>query len=398
MHGISKENYGEHDMKKICVIGGGNIGHYLIAIAGSRGYEVSLFTSAPEKWNHKIVSHDKVHGIDTTGTLVMASNNPEEVIPGADILLVALPSNAYSDVFGRIKPYIASGTYIGFIPGTGGAEFLCADLVKNGCTLFGTQRVPSGTSIVAYGKEVNSLGSRKDLRVATMSMITGDSATKEVSSFMQNMLDIDTITLPNYLAVTLTPSNPILHTSRLYSIFKEYSTGQTYEAPMSFYKAWSDYSSEILLECDSELQELLAKLTAMDMSSVLSLRQHYEIAKMNGENDVDKLTKKIRTLPFLKDTVPMIKVSTPTGEKYAPNLASRFFLEDFPYGLCIIKSFCAICDISTPRIDEVLHWYERLLNKEYYLREEFEGSDLKQLLLPQNFGIDTIEKIYQFYK
>lgn len=373
---------------KITVIGGGNVGHFLLALIGSKGHEAMVYTSKPEKWSKSVESYDTMHDVLTVGKLAKASNDPKEVITPAEMILVALPSNAYTKVFMPIKEYIRDGTIVGFIPGTGGVEFFCNDLMNRGCVIFGTQRVPSGTSIVEYGKRVNSLGSRKDLRIATIPA----EKNAHICQLMCELLDIQTLALPNYLSVTLTPSNPILHTSRLSTLFANYQRGDVYPEQLSFYKKWSDDSSEMLIGCDAELQEALDKI-ALDTSEILSLKKHYEIWTVEGKDDIERMSRKINILPYLKDNVPMIH----TERGYEPNLESRYFLEDFPYGLCIVKAFCDICGVETPHIDWVLGWFCRVFRKEYYVDGRFCGKDLKELYLPGNYGIHSIADICKFY-
>ena len=40
-----------------------------------------------------------------------------------------------------------------------------------------------------------------------------------------------------------------------------------------------------------------------------------------------------------------------------PNLKCRFFTEDVPYGLCILKDLGRIFGVETPMIDEMLEWH-----------------------------------------
>jgi hypothetical protein len=361
----------------------------LIACLRTKDIKVTLFTSRPHEWHDEIESLNTVTGQITRGKLALATDNAAEVIPNADMILFTIPSNAIKDIFGKIKNYISEGTIIGFIPGTGGKEYLCSDLLKKSCIIWGTQRVPSGTSIVEYGKKVHSLGNRKDLRIAAMPRDT----TGEICVLMHELLDITTVPLNNYLCVTLTPSNPILHTSRLYSILKEYRIGDMFDEKISLYKKWDDASSRILIGCDTELQNCCKKLNRLDLTAVLSLKVHYEIEGAAGKDDFEKMTRKISSLPFLKDSIPMI----PVHDKYIPDLQSRYFLEDYPYGLCIVKSFCVICGIESPNIDIILRWYSNLFNKEYFIGNNFTGRDLLSLPLPQNYGIKTPEDIYTFY-
>lgn len=371
---------------------GGNEGHYLAALIGShKEYSVNILTSTPKLFGDSIESVDINNGEITVGQITKASSDPTEIIPKADMILFALPSNAYKKYLDMIFPYTGEGTVLGFIPGTGGVEFLAEKFIMiKHCPVFGTQRVPSGTKLICKGKSVNSLGSRKDLRIA--SFPSGFSF--EICDLMSFLLRIDCIDLPNYLSVTLTPSNPILHTSRLYGLFHDYVPGKEYTKLLSFYKKWDNFSSEILIGCDDELQQACNKMSRYDLSGILSLKEHYEISSMPGKTDIEKMTNKIRQLVYLKDSVPMIEQES---GNYIPDFESRYFTEDFPFGLCIVKDFCRLCGVETPYIDSVLGWYDRLFSKDYYRLEKFSGSGLQELPLPHNWNIETIEDLYAYY-
>ena len=389
---MNKIAIGYRPIKNVCVVGGGNEGHYFLALIGSRGdMRVSLLTRQPEVFQHEIVSLNTTNGMETVGIVDRISSNADEVIPDADMVLFLVPSNTYKMYLDKVKMAVKPGTVLGFIPGTGGVEFAAKYFMDKGCPVFGTQRVPSGTKIVKKGYKVESLGSRKDLRVACMpSRLTGD-----VCRVLGELLQIKTIALPNYLAVTLTPSNPILHTSRLYGLFHDYNQRIEYNRNLSFYKKWDNLSSEMLLGCDDELQMCCKSLTRYDLSQVLPLREHYEIDRVSGDTDIERMTNKIHHLDYLKDLVPMYQLK---NGKFVPNFDSRYFTEDFPFGLAIIKAFCEICKINTPYIDKVLEWYDSLFQKGYYINKKFIGEGLKGLPIPQNYGITDIESLYSYYE
>lgn len=379
-------------ISKVCIVGGGNIGHYLIATIGrNENIEVNLLTSTPGLFRHYVESTNTVNGEVTVGRLNKASSDPREVIPDADMIIFTVPSHTYGKYLDMIYPYTANGTILGFTPGTGGVEFLAKDFItEKTCMIFGTQRVPSGTKVTSRGYKVDSLGHRKDLRIATIPK----SITKDVCDFFRKTLGITTVGLPNYLSVTLTPSNPILHTSRLYGLFHGLTKDTSYEQPLSFYKKWDDFSSRILLGCNEELQNCCRQLSNFDLTGVISLKEHYEITEVDGKDDIERLTLKMRSLPFLKDLVPMFQDER--GE-YKPDLECRYFKEDFPFGLCIIKSFCDVCNLDTPYIDRVLGWFDALFNAQYFVGNRFEGVGLRNLPVLANFGLTTVEDVYKYY-
>jgi hypothetical protein len=50
-----------------------------------------------------------------------------------------------------------------------------------------------------------------------------------------------------------------------------------------------------------------------------------------------------------------------TDGGYMPDFTSRYFTEDFPYGLQLIKDLALEHNLSTPVIDKVLEWGNRMI-------------------------------------
>lgn len=62
--------------------------------------------------------------------------------------------------------------------------------------------------------------------------------------------------LPRYLIEMLTPSNPILHTLRLRTMFAGWKSGMAYGHNILFYEEWNDGVSHLMLEYDGELKHV----------------------------------------------------------------------------------------------------------------------------------------------
>lgn len=385
MIGKNENRMSEIKMLKICIVGGGNIGSLLLGDIGSKDdVVVRLYTSKPEEWEHKMEVCSVNNTVKYTGEINLISNKPEEVIIDADIIISTLPSHIFPTTIQKIKPYIKPGAWIGIMPGSGGIEFYCKDLIDNGCTIFGFQRVHGISRIKEYGRSVYDLGKKSELHLAAIPVVK----TEEVRMVMERLLDIKCFSLPNYLNITLTPSNPILHTTRLYSLFKDYCRGKYWGEPIEFYSEWTNESSNMLIACDEELQSMCRNIIGLDLIGVKSLKEHYE-----SEN-TERMTKKISNIPAFKGIkTPMLK----SENGYIPDFHSRYFSEDFPYGLCIIKGFCDIVGINTPAIDKVLLWFEKIEGVSYYKDGKFNGTDLEGLPIPQNFGLKTIDDIVKYY-
>ena len=75
---------------KICICGGGNLGHVVTGFMAARGADVSLLTRHPERWQQQIFVSTP-DGETLKGTIGRISNRPEEVVAYADIVLLCLP-------------------------------------------------------------------------------------------------------------------------------------------------------------------------------------------------------------------------------------------------------------------------------------------------------------------
>ena len=371
-------------MMKITVVGGGNVGTLVAGEFTKKGNEVTIYTRDKSKWSDKITVLDRDTDSEYTYTPYKITEDIKEAVSEAEIVFVTMPAMAIKKFILSCHEYIRPNTWVGFYPGTGGIEFICSELIKKGCVIFGTQRISSVIRLKKYGEYVITSGKRKELFLGTIPQ----NMVNVVSDKMSELLDIKINALPNYLNVTLIPSNPILHPSRLYSIFKDYEKDKVYENVPMFYENWNDDSSKCLISCDEELHKIL-DVIKMDTSYIRPLLEHYE------STDYKSLTKKICSINSFKGiTTPSLKVDG----GYIPDFNDRYFTADFPYGLIIIKAFGLICNIMTPNIDKIILWYQNIVGKEYInFSLNTLGKDSYELSLPQLYGINTVLEIEKYY-
>lgn len=68
-----------------------------------------------------------------------------------------------------------------------------------------------------------------------------------------------------------------------------------------------------------------------------------------------------------------------------PDLHSRYFTADFPYGLTVIQQIGNIAGVSLPNIDMLLEWYDSIaiINDKLFLSDYGVSNleDLKELYL-----------------
>lgn len=367
---------------KVTIIGGGNIGTLMAAEFSHRGHTITVYTPRVKEWNNKIKVNCNIQSNSYIAEIALATDDLERAIENADYIFITLPAMVLQDFCETIKKYVKPNQKIGMIPGCGGIEFILQELINKQCIIFGFQRVHAISRLEQYGHSVNELGRKTQMQVGCIP----NKHVNAISNDMESLFDMDCLALDSYLCVTLTPTNPILHTARLYSLFNKCDV---YEQNVLFYKSWNNDSSETLLECDMELQNICTELDKMDLTSVKSLQVHYD--SFSAQDMTAKLSS-ISSFQNIKS--PMKQVDN----GWIPDFTSRYFLSDFPYGLCIIKSFAHILNINTPMIDKVLKWYAYICGKEYYVFDKFCGKDLAHLPLPQNHNLIDKECIYKFYK
>ena len=174
---------------------------------------------------------------------------------------------------------------------------------------------------------------------------------------------------------TLTPSKPILHTTRLKTLFGDYQEGVFYDRVPLFYEEWNNESSELLFKCDAEVQNICTVLKDFDLSFVKSLKDHYE------SYTPEALTAKIRSIEGFKGlTSPVIK----TNYGYIPDFKSRYFTADFSYGLSILVQIGDFFGLEIPNMKSTLEWYRRV------------SRDKKEYSFGL-YGIENREEFIEFY-
>ncbi len=335
-------------MTTICIVGGGNLAHVCAGFLGAQeGVKIRILTRCPEKWSGGGVEvmDDKNRRFRASPERITAA--PQEAVMGADIVLFCLPGFAIREMLERIKPYVTSSMLVGTVVSSTGFFFQAFDVLLRDIPLFGFQRVPFISRIVEYGRSAKLLGYKSLHRIAIENTNDKGFIASRLESLFKEPFEV----LENHLAVSLSNSNPLLHTARLYTMFKDGDVA--YPRSPLFYAEWTDEASEVLIQMDAEFQSLLVHL-GLSIGSVVPILDYY------GCHDAASLTRKIRSIPAFKEIAsPMIQ----DGSVYRIDLKSRYFTEDFLYGLKYVYDQTASHNLSAPAIMQVYDWGEKLLKE-----------------------------------
>lgn len=329
-------------MKRICICGGGSLGHVIAGyLSAKKEVEVNILTQRPQLWKHEL-HISTPEGSILHGKLSIISDNPEEVLRGTDIVLLCLPGYAIKSELIKIKPYVNSRTFVGSVFSSTGFFFEAMELFEGDVPLWGFQRVPFIARTNVYGESAHLLGYKNSHNIA----IERCEDKEGFRTIIEELFDAPVRLLNNYYEASFTNSNPILHPSRLYTLFKDWNTEVYYDHQFLFYEEWTDEASELLIALDKELFSLLGKLpVASDF--LTPILPYYE------SHEAESLSRKIRSIGGFKGIkTPMIF----TEQGWQPDLNSRYFQEDFMYGLRYIHQEAHRQGVATPMIDMVYDW------------------------------------------
>ncbi len=355
---------------KITIVGGGNIGTQFAVHCAEKGHEVTVVTSKPEVFCKHLTIVDENGTVTHEGNIFHATSDPVSGYEYADFIMVTLPANMMKACADEVFRCSKKDAIIGVVPGNGGSECAFHRSIERGNTFFLLERVPAIARLVEKGKCVKSTGYRGELHISSLP----STKAQKCCELIEGIFDIPCVSIPGILNLTMTPSNPILHTTRLRTIFDDYHDGIVYDRIPLFFEDWDDKSSRLLLDCDEEVQEICQALPGLQY--VKSLRDHYE------SQTVEAMTRKLSSIPAFRGIgTPSVKVEG----GYIPDLHSRYFTADFSFGLSIIQQIGAFAGVKTPSIDATMDWYEKIAVE----TKSFRYSD---------YEISSREKFLFFYQ
>jgi len=325
---------------KICICGGGNLGHVCAGFLANRGHQVSILTTKPERWNSEIeiAAPDGIF----TGIISLISSDPKEVIPQAEMVLICLPGYAIHDELVKIKPFLSKETIVGSVVSSTGFFFEAFKVLPSDIPLFGFQRVPFISRIIDYGKMAELKGYKDSLHVAIENTPEKEPIRAELEELFEKPVSI----ADSYYEVSLSNSNPLLHPARLYTMWKDWLPGIVYPRNPQFYAEWTIEASELLIQMDDEFQHLL-KALGLKPGCIPTILDYYE------STDAASLTQKLHDIKAFQG-IPSPMKEVEGG--WIPDFSSRYFTEDFPYGMRFIVETAHEQGVAIPTIEKAYQW------------------------------------------
>ena len=326
----------------ICICGGGNLGHVVLGVLAAQPQNrVSLLTNHPQRWADTVMVTDP-NGKQYVGKIVQITNRAEDVIPHSDIVLLCLPGFAIREELEKIRPYLSATAAVGSIVSSTGFFFEAQRLLPKEQPLFGFQRVPFISRTTEYGRSAELKGYKPLLNLAVEQ--TADKEALRLT--IEQLFHTPTQLLQSHYEASLTNSNPLLHPSRLYTLWKDWHEGIVYDKNPYFYADWTQEAAQLYIDMDAEFQTLLRTLPVRS-EAIPDVLTYYE------SHDAASLAHKLRTIPAFQGILsPMKEVEG----GFLPDFHSRYFTEDFPLGMRFIIEVAQEKGVQIPKIKEVYEW------------------------------------------
>ena len=287
---------------------------------------------------------DTPDGLTLRGKIERISNQPSEVIPGADVVLLCLPGFMIEQQLRLLKDYLLPQTFVGSVFSSTGFFFEALQILDAHQPLWGFQRVPFISRVETYGQSAHLLGYKEAHNMAVEQV--GEADKRAFAELMATWFERPVRLLHNYYEASLTNSNPLLHTSRLYTMFGGENEGRTYDRMLLFYEEWTEEAADLYIKMDEEFFRLL---------SLLPVEQGYLPTALNyyESHDAASLARKLSSIQGFKGITSPMKQ---TAGGWVADYSSRYFTEDFPFGLKYIWQLAHEKGVSCPYIERVYAW------------------------------------------
>ncbi|KAJ0404502.1 hypothetical protein ATCC90586_007759 [Pythium insidiosum] len=399
----------KHAVGTVTICGGGNGAHVAAGYLAAKGVKVQVLTRQPERWGEAIEITTKGSSWESRGTitgrLAAVTNDPKHVIPQSDVVIVAAPANAHPEILRSVAPYLKKGAALGALFAQGGFDWaakkaLGEEKLAELDLLFGLQNIPWICKAYEYGHKARIIGPKKSLYVACFPVEKKNDAAR----LMESLFDIPCATVANFLNLTLTPSNQIIHPARYYAIFRDWDGKKTYSKSelakrrgLTLYADFDEFSAEQLSMLDNELQQikhaLMQRFPALDLSDVLPMGDR--VVKQYGEDVADRSSLRqifMTNLGYAGCATPLVEVRK---DEFHPAVNSRLFWEDIPYGLCILKNMAEMLgNFPTPRIDFMIRWHQQYMGVTFLNADgQLNAQELWRTGAPNKYGIHSLEDL-----
>ena len=400
----------KQEENKVTIVGGGNSAHVLIPFLSGAGFAVNLLTRKPKEWSQKVdVQLHTIHGEiqeEFSGTLTKVSDNPAEVIPQARFVILCMPVCKYRSALHGLAPHLAKDkeVFVGTIYGQAGFNWMVDEIKKkfdlSNITTFSAGLIPWICRIIEYGKVGATYGCH-EINIVAVSPPNRFSELNDIllKNICERWLKKGSFRqASNFLSLTLSVDNQIIHPSRCYSLFLRYDGKWAHKKDVPyFYRDYDQKSADLLQELDvdySKIREAIkAKYPQQDFQYMLDYLSLERLSHQSKNTDI----RESFTTSLMLGAIKTPTIQLESGE-WVVDKDHRFFTDDIHYGLCIAKWIADQLTLDVPTVDSIIDWAQQLRNEKI-----IEGNklllDSESLTtefmsgIPPVYGLNSIDDI-----
>ena len=382
---------------KVAIIGGGSSAHVLAVLLSARGHEVRILTSRPNEWVRELSLEAGPELIK--GCISVATADVREAMSEAVVAFLCMPVHQYPLALRRIAPALADNKdcIVGAVYGQGGFDWMMEDVCK-GYNLgsrryFAIGLLPWIARTKIYGRCGISYGPKFRNSIATSDFETFD--------FLQeNLLNDLSVNywgcgefyrVPNFLTLTLTVDNQIIHPSRCYALSRQFKFWKDETEVPYFYRDFDEESEQVLKGIDDDYTSvrdaLVEKYPAFKNDYMLNYLEleHWSYGSHNP--DIRASFVNSQTLREIKPPV------TKGGDGFLRlDAEHRFFKDDFAFGLEIAQWIGKMMGCEMLHVSGLIEWYNRQIvprqKNPILFEKNYDVSSITHLL----FGERPVEK------
>jgi len=389
---------------QVTICGGGNAAHALAGLLAARqGLRVNVYTPFSDEARRWQLGMARNHGIcvrSRDGTIVgrphWVSANAEEVVPGSQLILLALPAFAHQTILADIAGHLDEAIWVGALAARGAFDLCAKEILDGGARLpilFGLQTLPWACRIQKYGQEVEILGTKAVVDLAAWP----PQHASDLASRLSDLLDVPILATASFLSLTLAGTGQIIHPGIMFGLFHQWN-GPVYQDAPLFYHAVDEFTVAVLEQLSVEVRSVGAALQSqfheLDLSAVRPLLEWFRRAYHDDIEDPSTL----RTCILSNRSYAGLKAPMrPANGGLAPDFQARYLGEDVPYGLIVTRGLAELVGIATPVMDKVITWAQGRLGRVYLAAGKLQGSDIGATRAPQRYGYHDLNSLMQTF-
>ena len=396
--------------KEVAIVGGGSSAHILIPFLSGAGFAVNLLTRKPREWSRNVVA--QLHTIDGdildafSGKLSKITDNPAAVIPQSKVVVLCMPVSKYRNALHQLAPYLAKEeeVFVGTIYGQAGFNWMVDEIKRKfdiyNITTFAVGLIPWICRVIEYGKIGVTYGC-KEVNIVAVSPRDRFTALNDLflihicerwlkkGSFLQ---------VGNFLSLTLSVDNQIIHPSRCYGLFLRYKGKWAHKEDIPyFYRDFDQQSADLVQELDADYSKIRSAIKARypnrDFQFMLDYLELERLSNQSANTDIRESFTTSATLGAIKP--PTIQLAS--GE-WVIDKDHRFFTDDIHYGLCIAKWIADQLSLDVPTIDRIINWAQKIRDEKIIdgkkLLIDSESLTAKFMSgIPPVYGLNCIDDI-----